>query len=424
MKKRLLSLLLALVTALSLCAPALAADADYATEVADALHAAGLFSGTGTRSDGTPIYDLDSTATRAQAVTMLVRVLGKEAEAQTGTYTTPFTDVPDWAKGYVGYAYTARLTNGVAADAFGSQMTVSAVQYLTFVLIALGYESGTDFMWNTSYTLAEELGIIDAGEWRANETFTRGDMVVISYKALLTAKKGGSKTLAKTLGLTDLAVVEAPAPDPTLNGPQYPGSPTTFHYVNAEDPALLVMDNLGNMVYDIGGAAEGTVIRHSDLELIGSANENVTNFFTAMNQIDSAIEVNSDGKITYNGHNGGVYKVQNSNYVLTMSSWGGWSAGTTVGRNIFLNGLVYFGGEEMGTAVWGLLDEHYRFRSDGSVPISNELAAKYGLTIKNQETKNNLVYTATVSNGMDTWVVSYCTENPYGFQTTGVNIPV
>ena len=424
MKKRLLSLLLALVTALSLCAPALAADADYATEVADALHAAGLFSGTGTRSDGTPIYDLDSTATRAQAVTMLVRVLGKEAEAQTGTYTTPFTDVPDWAKGYVGYAYTAKLTNGVAADAFGSQMTVSAVQYLTFVLIALGYESGTDFMWNTSYTLAEELGIIDAGEWRANETFTRGDMAVISYKALLTAKKGGSKTLAKTLGLTDLAVVEAPAPDPTLNGPQYPGSPTTFHYVNAEDPALLVMDNLGNMVYDIGHAAEGTVIRHSDLELIGSANENVTNFFTVMNQIDSAIEVNSDGKITYNGHNGGVYKVQNSNYVLTMSSWGGWSAGTTVGRNIFLNALVYFGGEDMGTAVWGLLDEHYRFRSDGSVPISNELAAKYGLTISNYNKVNEITHVIDVSNGMDTWNISYSTENVYGAQTTIIKIPV
>lgn len=423
MKKRLLSLLLALVTALSLCAPALAADADYATEVADALHAAGLFSGTGTRSDGTPIYDLDSTATRAQAVTMLVRVLGKEAEAQTGTYTTPFTDVPDWAKGYVGYAYTARLTNGVAADAFGSQMTVSAVQYLTFVLIALGYESGTDFMWNTSYTLAEELGIIDAGEWRANETFTRGDMAVISYKALLTAKKGGSKTLAKTLGLTDLAVVEAPAPDPTLNGPQYPGSPTTFHYVNAEDPNNLVLDNLGNMKYDIHGASEGTVINHSDLTFVGSANENVQNFFTVMNQIDANVHVDNDGQISYIGSECGTYRANGGNYVLTKDSWGGWSSGLTVGRNIFLNALVYFGGEDMGTAVWGLLDEHYRTGDAPESPISDALAAKYGLAIEHIESMGDC-YRANVSNGKSTWFISYIIQNPYGEQYTIIKIPV
>lgn len=421
MKKRLLSALLACATACSLCVPAAAADLDYATRVADAMYEAGLFGGTGVDANGKPIYELERTAARSEGVTMLVRVLGKagEAQANAANYRTPFTDVPDWAKAYVGYAYEHKLTNGVAADAFGSDLTVSAAQYLTFILIALGYESGVDFAWNTAYELAEELGIIEKGQWRANETFTRGDMVVISYKALMSHKKGSDKTLAESLGVNGLPEIASESLENTADDDAF----ARFTYVDAEDPNNLVLDNLGNMVYDVHGAAEGTVIRHSDLELVGSANENVKNFFAVMNQIDSAVEVNSDGKITYNGHNGGVYKVQNNNYVLTMSSWGGWSAGTAVGRNIFLNALVYFGGEDMGLSVFGMLDEHYRFPADGTVPISNELAAKYGLTISHVENRGS-TYVANVSNGMDTWNIRYSTENPYGAQDTIITIPV
>ena len=178
MKKKLLSGLMACLVAVSLCVPAMAADLDYATRAADALHAAGLFNGTGVDAAGKPIYELERTATRAEGVTMLVRVLGKEQEANAGHYQTPFTDVPAWARGFVGYAYENKLTSGVSASEFGTNMTVSATQYLTFVLVALGYEKGVDFAWNTSYELAEALGIIEEGEWRNNERFTRGDMVV------------------------------------------------------------------------------------------------------------------------------------------------------------------------------------------------------------------------------------------------------
>jgi hypothetical protein len=44
---------------------------------ADKLHTLGLFQGTGSNADGTPNYDLARTPTRAEAVTMLVRLLGK-----------------------------------------------------------------------------------------------------------------------------------------------------------------------------------------------------------------------------------------------------------------------------------------------------------------------------------------------------------
>ena len=62
------------------------------TNCADSLHEMGLFQGT---QNG---YDLDRTPTRAEAAVMLVRLLGKEAEAKTLTYTAPFTDLKGWEK--------------------------------------------------------------------------------------------------------------------------------------------------------------------------------------------------------------------------------------------------------------------------------------------------------------------------------------
>lgn len=66
------------------------------TSSADRLHEVGLFQGTGMTASGAPQYDLDRAPTRAEAAVMLVRLLGKEADAKTLTYTAPFTDLEGW----------------------------------------------------------------------------------------------------------------------------------------------------------------------------------------------------------------------------------------------------------------------------------------------------------------------------------------
>ena len=83
MKRRLTCLLLALILLLGML-PSVCAASDEAQTAADALHTLGLFNGTGSNADGTPIYDLDRTPTRHEAVTMLVRLLGKESDAKYG----------------------------------------------------------------------------------------------------------------------------------------------------------------------------------------------------------------------------------------------------------------------------------------------------------------------------------------------------
>lgn len=196
--KKIIALLLATMMFLSLTPAALAAE-DEATAAADKLHALGLFNGIGTDEAGNPIFALDRAPTRHEAVTMLVRLLGKEAEALAGKWEIPFTDVADWAKPYVGYAYAKGLTNGISPTAFGGENTVSAAQYLTFVLRALGYKSGVDFVWERAWELSDRLGITN-GEYNAeNDTFVRGDIAIISADALEQPLKDDKVTLAERI---------------------------------------------------------------------------------------------------------------------------------------------------------------------------------------------------------------------------------
>jgi len=198
MKKKLISLFLALALMASVMTGALAAT-DEAYKAARELNELGLFNGVGQDIQGNPIFELDRQPTRAEAVTMLVRLLGKETEASSKSWNTPFTDVEEWARPYVGYAYENGLTKGTSATTFGSGESVSAAQYLTFVLRALGYDdTNGDFVWSQAWVLSDKLGIT-SGQYGAQSAFTRGDVAIVSNKALSCNIKSGDKKLLDTL---------------------------------------------------------------------------------------------------------------------------------------------------------------------------------------------------------------------------------
>ena len=190
MKRKIVSLLLILV----LLASTVSAATKTQTNTADAMNDLGLFLGTGRG------YELDNQLTRAQGVTMLVRMIGKEAEAKNETFGDPFTDVDPWAKGYVGYAWKNKITNGVGATKFGPNMIMTDYMFLTLTLRALGYDDSAavgDFVWNDPYALAEEVGLIKST--KADSYFTRGEAVEIFWNALNAKLKNSDTTLAETL---------------------------------------------------------------------------------------------------------------------------------------------------------------------------------------------------------------------------------
>lgn len=83
MRKKVLSLFIATVLLFAII-PTTNAQATNteAVSAANALYQLGLFNGTGKDAEGNPIFDLDRTPTRYEAVTMLVRLLGKANEAE------------------------------------------------------------------------------------------------------------------------------------------------------------------------------------------------------------------------------------------------------------------------------------------------------------------------------------------------------
>ena len=267
-----LTLLFTLV--LCLCAAAVTAPrvraADDAQQAAEALNKLGLFLGTGTTSDGKPIYELDRVPTRNQAVIMLVRLLGKEDEARKGRWTIPFRDVDDgsYMAPYIGYAYANGLTKGTTATTYSGTTPVTRNQYLLFLMRAMGYadnfaydmvdENGktvrVEMSPSDAADMADLLGILDGTD---AGHFTRGDVALLSYRALDTYMcylKPDLQTLREALNLgASPKIRDRPIP---LEAPSKP--------VNVETGSL---DDIrtkyiqpGNPIYQEIPLSEGTLL--------------------------------------------------------------------------------------------------------------------------------------------------------------------
>ena len=238
----------------ALAASDTAATAD-AADAADMLCTLGLFRGVGTNADGSPDYALERVPNRAEAVAMVVRLIGMEEDARCGCWTTPFCDVPAWAEPSVGYAYENGLVFGVSDTAFASDSPITAPEYLTLLLRALGYKSGEDFEWDKAWELTDGIGITDGSYCGGADEFLRGDVAKISLCALCANYKDSDKTLCSVLiangvfteadaceaGIHE-ATDEAPAQEPAMLGEQAPAWPAdvldfeirVFDLINAE----------------------------------------------------------------------------------------------------------------------------------------------------------------------------------------------
>lgn len=175
-------------------------NTDY-NAIAVALKTMHLFQGSFTGyGDG---YDLEVAPTRLQALIMFIRVLGEENDALAYTGSTPFTDITSGTQSekYVGYAYSKGYTNGYSATTFRPSQTVTASQYMEFILRALGYSSADNKDLSGTLTNALTNGVITEGELAALQggTFLRADLAYVSYYALDAAVSGSRQTLGDTL---------------------------------------------------------------------------------------------------------------------------------------------------------------------------------------------------------------------------------
>ena len=155
------------------------------------LQALGLFRG------GNGGFELNRAATRTEALVMFLRILGREPAALASTAANPFTDVPDWAARYAAYANAEGLVQGVGEGRYDGSRQVSAQDYVTLLLRALGFREGSDFTWATALDDAVRLGLLSAGERQllAQTAFTRAQMAWVSWRALMTPNASGKLLL-------------------------------------------------------------------------------------------------------------------------------------------------------------------------------------------------------------------------------------
>lgn len=171
-------------------------ETDY-NQLAAALKTMGLFQGTGTAYGGG--YDLERLPTRIEGLVLFLRLIGEEKAALAYTGASPFADVPDWGRSYVAYAYGKGYTKGVDEEQlhFGSQRVISAGEYLTFLLRALGYRDGgdtPDFTWDTALERGQALGVLTSGERKLlapERPFFRAQVAYLSYYALSANRRAG-----------------------------------------------------------------------------------------------------------------------------------------------------------------------------------------------------------------------------------------
>lgn len=205
MKKRVLSVLIAVTLIFSLSTVIFTGNASAANDteklsMAKALYSINLFKGYDTTGAN---FGLTDVPTREQALVFQIRVLGEEAAALAWKGSSPYTDVPS-GNGYlpyIGYATDKGYTKGIGGGKFGFGQAAEAKMLTTFVLRGMGYSdtgASADFTYDKSIDYGRNLGICDNDI--TTTKFTRGDAVTVLYRALGINTKGSGTLASKLIG--------------------------------------------------------------------------------------------------------------------------------------------------------------------------------------------------------------------------------
>lgn len=155
----------------------------YRENTAVRLQQLGLFEGT---ENG---FELESPVTRAQAATMVVRLLGETAQ----TAENPFTDMQGhWAENAVAFAASQGYVKGTGEGTFEPERGVTGREFATMLLRALGYAAEP----NTAYEMSVASQMLlnrysTAAVKTADYALCRNDLVNICDGALFAKTADG-----------------------------------------------------------------------------------------------------------------------------------------------------------------------------------------------------------------------------------------
>ena len=179
--KRIRVISLAVIAALSLTVTSFAAEKSPQQSAAAYLSEAGIMLG---NESGDMM--LEQGLTRAQMAALLTRIVTdtEQFETDSAFYRSlcSFTDVPEWAKSYVGYCVANNLVAGYGNGRYGSNDPVTSAAACTVMLRCL---NDVDAVWDyqSACRTAVQLGLA-AEETVADAEITRGNMAVLICRTL------------------------------------------------------------------------------------------------------------------------------------------------------------------------------------------------------------------------------------------------
>lgn len=205
MKRKIISLLLALVLLVSLMPAALAAEGSFTditdeetAQAAEILRLLGVVDGVG-GSKFNPAGNLK----RAEFCKMAVVMMGIEDQEPGYRNRTIFTDVDSkhWARGYINLAASGqeKFISGMGNGKFAPEENITFAQAVTILVRLLGYsDSDTNMQWPEGYlTLADTVGLTDGFDIAANAAITRAQAARLFAEMLLCSTKNGGAYLGR-----------------------------------------------------------------------------------------------------------------------------------------------------------------------------------------------------------------------------------
>jgi hypothetical protein len=188
MARKIFLAFLCAVLILNVTAPALAAENDERTKAVGYVTDHKIFVG-----DANGNLNLDSGLTRAELAVLLVRLRGDEdkvaSDVKNYTLDCYFTDVPAWAKPYVGYCADEGLMVGYSLFKFGPGDKVTPQQACTVILRHKSYAE-TDWSYETAISKAAATGFTPSAGFTDKAAVKRFEMAILIYKA----ETGGGDT--------------------------------------------------------------------------------------------------------------------------------------------------------------------------------------------------------------------------------------
>lgn len=272
------------------------------SETVSVLQSMGIVDG---YSDGS--YHPGDTLTRAQFCKLAILLEGHGDQVTANSYRTLFSDISSshWALGYVNLAYSEGLVAGYGDGRFGPDDSVTAAQAVTILLHILGYEnSEIGPFWPEDYLAkAAKLGITDGVSTAGSAALTRGQAAQLLYATLKQDTAGGKDYLStwasSSLESAVLLDNDAESEDGRTGTAEIYANGSVTYYDQSRTMAAGLTGRRGTLLLNKSGQVDGFVPDDNTYKVLTVSSvdaDGITSASGSSYDIASSIPVLSDGE--------------------------------------------------------------------------------------------------------------------------------